>query len=172
MKQLLQVFSFVNKFHEYVAKVSSWLILVLVFTMTYEVIARYGFNSPTIWSYDLSYFLSSMFIMFGLAYTLSIKGHVNIDIFYGRFSPRVKAACDIIFALFLFFPMWILIIKAMIPHVQFSFNMNEKSSFGSWLPIIWPYKIWILVGLIMLLIQGIVEFLRDIIWLVKGGERP
>ncbi|RXJ00679.1 TRAP transporter small permease subunit [Anaerobacillus alkaliphilus] len=172
MKPLLRVFSYVDKFHEFVAKTTAWLILVLIFTMTYEVASRYLFNNPTVWSYDLSYFLSSLFLMFGMAYTMSIKGHVNIDIFYGNFSPRVKAACDVGFALLLFFPLWYLIIATMIPHVQFSINMNEKSSFGSWFPIIWPYKLWILTGLILLFIQGIVEFSRDLIWLIKGGERP
>lgn len=172
MKPLLQVFSYIDKFHEFVAKMTAWLIIVLIFTMTFEVGSRYLFSNPTIWSYDLSYFLSSLFLMFGMAYTLSVKGHVNIDIFYARFTPRVKAGFDIAFALLLFFPLWFLIIKLMIPHFQFSFNMNEKSSFGSWFPIIWPFKLWILLGLIMLLVQGIVEFLRDVLWLIKGGERP
>lgn len=172
LKPLLQVFNYVDKFHEFVAKITSWLILILIFTMTFEVGSRYLFGNPTIWSYDLSYFLSSLFLMFGMAYTLSIKGHVNIDIFYGSFPPRVKATFDIVFALLLFFPMWYLIIELMIPHVVFSIDMNERSSFGSWFPIIWPYKLWILTGLIMLFIQGLVEFIRDMIWLIKGGERP
>jgi TRAP-type mannitol/chloroaromatic compound transport system permease small subunit len=172
LKQLLAVFGIVDKMNEFIAKLFSWSIVVLVLTMTYEVIMRYGFNKPTAWNFDMAYFLSSILLMAGMAYTMKIKGHVNIDIFYGNFPQRVKALLDIIFALILFFPMWYLIIKVMFPNVIFSYNMAERSTWGMWLPIIWPFKGWVLIGTIMLLVQGIVEFLRDVIWVIKGGERP
>jgi TRAP-type mannitol/chloroaromatic compound transport system permease small subunit len=130
------------------------------------------FGSPTQWSYDISYFFGSMTLMLGLAYTLKVKGHVSIDIIYNRFSPRVQALLYVIFALFLFFPLWILMVQAMIPHMLFAWASQEKSWVGTWQPIIYPFKTWITVGVIMLLLQGIAEFIRDLYVLVTGGERP
>jgi len=169
---LKTVLGTIDKVNEVIAKAFSWLMIALVLTMTYEVVMRYGFSSPTIWSYDVSYFLSSLVLMMGMAYTLKIKGHVNIDIFYNRFSTRTKAILDVVFALTLFFPLWILMSKAMFAHVKFAWVMKEKSWVGSWLPIIYPFKTWVTVGVVMLLIQGVAEFIRDLYVAITGGERP
>jgi len=166
------VFRAVDRINEFLAKLFSWAMYLLVFTMVYEVISRYGFGRPTIWSYDVSYFLSSLVVMIGLAYTLSIKGHVRIDIFYHKFSSRMKALADVIFTLAFFFPLLYLLMSAMIPHVMFSWAQGERSWIGTWLPIIYPFKTWVMVGFGLLLIQGTVEFLRDLYVLITGGERP
>lgn len=172
MNTLKAILGVIDNINEWLAKIASWSMVFLVFTMTYEVVARYAFRAPTIWSYDISYFLSSILLMFGMAYTLKVKGHVNIDIFYGRLSNRGKAIMDVIFALILFFPLWLLMVKAMIPHVIFAWKMHEKSWVGTWLPIIYPFKAWVTAGAITLLLQGTAEFIRDVIVAVTGGERP
>ncbi|KKM11159.1 hypothetical protein SY88_09965 [Clostridiales bacterium PH28_bin88] len=172
MSVLNTVLGAIDKTNEWLAKIASWSMVLLVFTMTYEVVSRYVFRAPTIWSYDMSYFLSSIMLMFGMAYTLKVKGHVNIDIFYGRLSGRGKAVLDVIFALLLFFPLWVLMVKAMIPHVIFAWKMHEKSWVGTWLPAVYPFKTWVTVGTITLLLQGTAEFIRDLTVAVTGGERP
>lgn len=172
LSKLSRALGVVDKANEVIAKAFSWGMLLLVVTMTYEVVSRYGFSRPTIWSYDVSYFLSSLVIMMGMAYTLRIKGHVNIDIFYCRCSPRVKAILDVFFALLLFFPLWFLMSRVMFTHVQFSWAMKEKSWVGTWLPIIYPFKTWVTIGVIMLLLQGTAEFIRDLYVAITGGERP
>ena len=160
----------IDRLNEYVAKASALLILILLSTIGYEVIARYVFNSPTIWSYEVTYFLSSFLIVMGMGYTLKKKGHVGVDIVLNAFSLKARAAFSIVFSLLFFFPMLFLIIKMMIPNVLFSFASNEKSWVGSWLPIIWPFKSWILAGLVLLFLQGIVELIRDIATLWSGRE--
>ncbi len=172
MQIVKRLFAAVDKANEFLAKMFSWAMFLLVLTMTYEVIARYAFDSPTLWSYDVSYFLSSLVIMLGMAYTLRIGGHVRIDIFYNRFSPRMKALSDVVFALLLFFPLMILLTSALVPHVRFSWAQEERSWVGTWLPIIYPYKTWVTAGVVLLLVQGTVEFLRNLYVAVTGGERP
>ncbi|MFZ5642049.1 MAG: TRAP transporter small permease subunit [Bacillota bacterium] len=172
MITLKRILSAIDKFNEVVAKIFAWAMLALVLTMAYEVVARYVFNAPTLWSYDVSYFLGSLTLMLGMAYTLRIKGHVSIDIIYNRFSPRVRALLYVIFALFLFFPLWAMMVGVMIPHMMFSWAAQEKSWVGTWQPVIFPFKTWLTLGATMLLLQGIAEFIRDFVVLVKGGERP
>jgi len=172
LQTVKRIFGAVDRANEVLAKLFSWAMLLLVLTMTYEVIARYGFGSPTLWSYDVSYFLSSLMVMLGMAYTLRIRGHVRIDIFYSRFSPRMKALTDVIFALVLFFPLLFLLTKAMVPHVMFSWAQQERSWVGTWLPIVYPYKTWVTAGVLLLLLQGAVEFVRDLYVAITGGERP
>lgn len=172
MQVVKSIFGAVDKVNEFLAKLFAWTMLLLVLTMTFEVISRYGFGRPTLWSFDVSYFLSSMMIMLGMAYTWRIRSHVRIDIFYSKYSPRIKALTDVIFALLLFFPLLILLTGAMVPHVMFSWAQEERSWVGTWLPIIYPYKTWVTAGVILLLLQGTVEFIRDLYVAITGGERP
>jgi len=73
MNLLRRFLAAIDKINEVMAKTFAWAMFILVLTMTYEVISRYLFDSPTIWSYDVSYFLGSLTLMLGMAYTLKIK---------------------------------------------------------------------------------------------------
>lgn len=160
----------IDKMNERIAKAASWLAIVLVLTMAFEVVARYVFNRPTVWSYDLSYFINSLLVMMGLAYTHKLQGHVSIDVISSRFSVRVQSIINVILTLLFFFPICILVIRAMVPNVVFSFTSGERSWVGSWLPPIWPFKLWILIGFVLLLLQGVVEFVRNLLIAIKGEQ--
>jgi TRAP-type mannitol/chloroaromatic compound transport system permease small subunit len=84
----------IDTFSEWCGRVFSWLIIPLVFGATYEVIARYVFNRPTIWAYDLSYMLYGAHFMLGAGYTLLKGGHIRTDIFYQNWSPRTQGRVD------------------------------------------------------------------------------
>lgn len=170
MSQSSKIMNSIEKANEFIGKITSWLVLVLIITVSYEVIARYLFDSPTIWSYEMSYFISSFFVIKGMAYTMQAKGHVAVDVIYNKFSPRTQNILYVMFALLFFFPMWGMIIRHMIPHVIAVYQSGEKSWVGSWLPPIWPFKTWILVGTFMLLLQGIIEFIKNLKGAIRGVD--
>ncbi|ADI13336.1 TRAP transporter small permease subunit [Truepera radiovictrix] len=143
-----------------IAKVVAWLLLPLVLFIAYEVLMRYAFNRPTLWVFDMSYFLTSLVVSLGAAYTLQRKGHVSVDVFYERFPERVRAFIDVLFYLLLFFTTWLLIINVMVPHVINSWQRGELAATGIWRPPIYPFKTWILVGVVLLVLQGVAEFIR------------
>lgn len=144
------------------AKTAAWLMIPLVLFITYEVVMRYVFNRPTLWVFDASYFLTSLIVMLGAAYTLQTRGHVSVDVFYERFSPRTRALIDITLYVVLFFTLWLLIINVMVPHVINSFVRGERAATGIWRPPIWPFKAWILLGVALLTLQGVAEFVRSV----------
>jgi TRAP-type mannitol/chloroaromatic compound transport system permease small subunit len=150
----------IDFFSAIIGKVFSVAVVFLVLVMSYEVVMRYLFNRPTLWVYDMSYFLTSMVVILGAAYTLQMKGHVSVDIFYERFPPRLKALIDTVLYLVLFFSLWLLIINVMVPHVQASWARGERAATGIWVPPIYPFKTWILAGVVLLTLQGVAEFLR------------
>ena len=76
----------------------------MVLSLVYEVVARYFFNAPTIWAYDMTFMLYGSFFMLGAAYTLQRSGHIRTDVFYARWSPRTQARVDLACYLVLFFP--------------------------------------------------------------------
>jgi TRAP-type mannitol/chloroaromatic compound transport system permease small subunit len=160
---------YVDTFSEWTGRCLSWLVLILTFVIGYDVALRYLFNAPTKWAYELSYQLGGTFFWLGAAYTLRHGAHVRIDIFYGRFSTRTKALIDVILYLLLFFPVWIGMTYYLYPYVMHSWHIREKAMMGFWQPIIYPFKTTMILGTIFLLLQGVAEFIRNIITL-SGGE--
>src|SRR3989338_7131879 len=52
---MLKAIKVIDTFSEWSGKAFAWMIVPLVLALTYEVVARYGFDAPTIWAYDVSY---------------------------------------------------------------------------------------------------------------------
>lgn len=151
--------------------ITAWLILPMVLSLTYEVVARYVFNAPTEWAYDMTFMLYGSFFMLGAAYTLQRKGHVRTDSFYAGWSPRRQAATDLAGYLFMFLPFvgvflfvgWGYFVKAYVN--------NETFVSSSWQPITWPFRLAMPVAGALLLIQGFSECLKCIHTL-REGEWP
>jgi TRAP-type mannitol/chloroaromatic compound transport system permease small subunit len=155
---------------EWSGRAISWLVLILTFVLGYEVVMRYVFNAPTKWAFDISYMLGGSYFVLGQAYTLQKRRHVRIDIFYALFSPRKKALVEIVFYLLFFFPLWGILLWKLIPYVYFSWIMQERSMQGYWMPILYPFKTVMPVGILLFLLQGLAEFSRALIALKRGVE--
>jgi TRAP-type mannitol/chloroaromatic compound transport system permease small subunit len=151
-------------------KLVAWLVIPNVLALVYEVIARYILKSPTIWSYEVTYFLYGTHFLLGAAYTLSIKAHIRIDVIHAHLPPRGKAIVDILGYLLLFFPVMIVLVYAGSEFTIQSIEMGEKSGLSPWRPYLYPYKGILVISFFFLLLQGIAEFLRNIVLMVKGKE--
>lgn len=153
---------------EWSGKAVSWFSVALMLVLTYEVIMRYAFKAPTIWAFDIGYMLGGPIFLVGAAYTLRRKGHVRIDMVYSRFSPRWQAYLDIIFTLIFFFPLWGILLVKLIPYVYYSWAFRENALESFWRPPIYPFKTVLPVGVALLLLQGIAEFIRSLNIVFKG----
>src|SRR5688572_33144082 len=91
---LWRVVRVVDGFTRLTGRVFAWLVVPLAGGVTYEVVARYGFNAPTIWAFDLTYMLYGSLFMLGAAYALLKGAHIRTDIFWERFSDRTKGLID------------------------------------------------------------------------------
>jgi len=86
-----------------------------------------------------------------------------------KFPVKIQALINVIFMIIMFFLTWILIVWAMIPDVINSWRILERGTLGSFPPI-YPYKTWILVGTLMLTLQGVNVFIRELYRLIHGKE--
>lgn len=64
---LLVITAKIDRFTDAVGVVVAWLNIPLVLAVSYEVVARYAFNAPTIWSFDVTYMLYSAIDPWGVA---------------------------------------------------------------------------------------------------------
>jgi TRAP-type mannitol/chloroaromatic compound transport system permease small subunit len=145
-----------------------WLILPLVAGITYEVIARYFFRAPTIWAYDVAYMLYGSHFMLGAAYTLHKGGHIRTDIFYQNWSLRTRGLVDASLYLFFFFPGMAFFLWMGLQEALHSWDIREVSDASPWRPIIYPFKTVIPVAVLLLIVQGLSEFLKSGYAALKG----
>jgi TRAP-type mannitol/chloroaromatic compound transport system permease small subunit len=145
-----------------------WLVLPLVFALTYEVFARYVFHAPTIWAYDAAYMLYGTHFMLGAAYTLYKGGHIRTDLFYQSWSVRTRGTVDATLYLLFFFPGIALFFWMGLQEALHSWDIREVSDASPWRPILYPFKAMIPISLALLLIQGVSEFLKSAYAAIEG----
>ena len=78
----------IDKFSKIVGSIVCWILMPLIFAMTYEVLARKLFLAPTIWAYDISRFLYGALFMLGAGYALSKGVHIRADFLYRNFKTK------------------------------------------------------------------------------------
>lgn len=149
-------------------KAVGWLILPMVGSLVYEVFARYLFDAPTVWAYDMTYMLYGSFFMLGAAYTLQRKGHIRTDMFYGAWSPRRQGAVDAVCYLLFFFPGMIVFLVVTWDFFAVSFGQGERVVTSPWMPVVYPLKGAMFAATLLLVLQGIAEFLRSCYAAAKG----
>ena len=101
---LLATIRTIDRFTDWTGTVISWLSVPLVAAVAYEVVARYLFNAPTIWAFDVTYMLYGTLFMLGAAYALHKGAHIRTDFFWEQFSTRKKGVIDTISYVLFFFP--------------------------------------------------------------------
>jgi TRAP-type mannitol/chloroaromatic compound transport system permease small subunit len=167
MNRLTAILNAVDGINDWVGKVLSVGVLFMFFLVLIEVIRRYFFNSPTVWGNELTQLTFGVYAVLGGGYVLRWGGHVNVDIFYGRFSTRGRAIVDIItFSLFFIFCGMILIYGGSLAWESLSRLEHSQSA---WNPPLYPVKLMIPTGAFLLMIQGIAKLVRDIVTVVTGG---
>ena len=158
MKRLVR---YINSCNETFGRWVALLILPLVFVVMYEVIARRVFHSPTVWAFEVTVYLYGAHFMLGMAYTLLHDRHVRIDIIVLQFSEKVQLWLRIITFIIIFIPFVGVLAYASVGYALDSWA-NWEHSWSAWKPPLYPYKTVMPVAVILLLIQGISNFIRDI----------
>ena len=161
----------VDHFNTAIGQNFAWTILVLTLAVCYEVVARYAFNAPTSWAYDVSYMLYGTLFMMAGAYTLARNGHVRGDFLYRQWSPKAQAWCDLVLYFLFYFPGILALVYSGWSYASLAYLLNEHSASSPDGPIIWPFKAIIPVVGVMMLLQGIVEVARCITC-IRTGEWP
>lgn len=165
MRTIVRVIESVS---EWTGRVIRWACLALVLVLAYETTARYVFNAPTLWAYEISTMLGVTIAVLGWAYVYRHHGHVRVDVFYTHLSPRGKAIIDVVFSLIFLFPLFIVFTYASTMRLWFSWSIGEKLIESGWLIPAAPIRAVMVLGLSLFVFQGVAQFIRDLYLLVKG----
>ncbi len=169
----------IEKIYNRIGMISEWsgrtvrfLMIILVLNIVYDVSARYIFNAPTVWSFGLSYMTGTAIIAMGMCYVYYHHANVRIDIIYSRLPPKGKLMIDVALTIVFFFPLVLMLTKVWAQDTWQAYVLKEVSSETIWYPPLWPIKLVVTIGFVLLLLQGIATFLKDVISLAKGGSEP
>ncbi len=157
---------------EKVGEAAKWLIIAVILATSYEVFMRYVLNSPTTWVWATTQMLGAGFIALGLANNHRINANVRVDIISMKFSPRLRATLEVLFTVLFFFPLFVILTKLFVQDAFFALAINQVDNTSAWSPITWPYKMVIAAGMVLIFVQGVATFAKDILILKNGGEEP
>jgi len=145
-----------------------WLAVLVMLTMTFEVIMRYVFNNPTAWSYDTTIMLGGALFILSTPYVLLHNRNIRIDLFYARYSPRMQKIVDLVFAaMFLLTAIGVFTQQAW-KYALWSLEVGEISQFGYWEPSMTPYRFAVAVGFTLLALESVSWFIRELYAVTTG----
>jgi TRAP-type mannitol/chloroaromatic compound transport system permease small subunit len=150
----------------YIGKSVSFIIYFVMIIIVFELISRWLFNAPTEWVHEASTMLFGIFFILGGGYALIRGEHVRMDVLYSHLSDRGKAIADIAtFSLFLIYVSILIWYGG--KSAWRSLMINEHSQ-TVWGPPIYPSKILLVAGAVLILIAGTTKLIRNILTLVSA----
>lgn len=148
----------------------SVLVFVMVVVISYEVVARYFFNAPTVWALELATLLFGPYFILAGPYILHRGGHVNVDILYGKLPRRWAGVADCA-TYVIIVVLSVIVIRESWPLAVNAWNSGE-TSFSAWNPPTWWIKALIPVGFGLLLLQSLAELVDAVARAAGGRQTP
>jgi len=146
------------------SRLASWLaravVVVLVAAMIFEVAARYFFQSPTIWAFDISYMCTGAMFVLGTAWALREDAHVRIDVLSSRFPPPVRRCVEGVAFLLVLCPIVAAIAWVAVRRTWDAWVRQEVEMVSPWAPLMWPFYASLALGLGLLALQLAAEGVR------------
>lgn len=164
MKALLALSRAIDGLNEQVGKFTYWLILAAVLISTGNAVVRYSFNMSSNAWLEIQWYLFSFVFLFCAGYTLLHNQHVRIDIVSGFLSAKGRAWIDILGALFFLLPMAVAIMWLSWPVFLDAYRSGEVSTNAGGL-LVWPGRLMVPVGFLLLVLQGLSELIKRIAFL-------
>jgi TRAP-type mannitol/chloroaromatic compound transport system permease small subunit len=160
----------IERLSGFTGKTTAWLVVPLIAATTYDVAARYVFNAPTEWAYEVAYMAMGAHALLGMAFTLREGGHIRIDAFTQKFSQTAKAVIDLVGYLVFVLPCLVWVTWSLWAYWVKALRTNELSGQSAWNPVIWPFKLVFFVAFVLLVLQILAEIIKAILYL--AGRRP
>ena len=149
----------VDAINERVGNFAMYLVVIMICVLFYSTISKSFFN-PSLWTLEMAQFTMVAYYLLGGGYTLKNGAHVRMDLIYGRWSPKTKAAVDAFTAIFLIFYL-VILLRGGISSTQYAIEYGERGR-SIWRPYMAPIKIIACIGITLMLAQAVAEFFKDI----------
>lgn len=155
MGTITSIIRAIDRINTWVGKLAGCVALLMVFVVTTDVIMRYAFDTTFVAVQELEWHLFGILFLLGAGYTLLVDGHVRVDVFYQRLSPKGQAWINLIGVLFFLLPGCYLVLDTSWQFFSMSYAIGEGSPDPGGLPARWALKAFIPIGFSLVTIQGV-----------------
>ncbi len=146
-------------------RAAAWLILLLVLLVAGDVLFRYVWHVSSVAEQELEWHVLAVIALIGASYTLQQGEHVRVDIFYQRYSLRVRRWMDLLFPALIVVPSMLFIAWLSLGFVGMSWEVAEGSPDPGGLPGRYLIKAFVPLGFLLVALQGVAMTLYGIIQL-------
>jgi TRAP-type mannitol/chloroaromatic compound transport system permease small subunit len=152
-----------------IGKVVSWLILLAVVVSAVNAVVRKVFDTSSNSWLELQWVLFSAVFLMCASWTLLANEHIRIDIVNGLLPKQLRNTIDVVGHTLFLLPLTIIMVATGVPFFLRSFAINEQSGNAGGLPQ-WPAKSLVVIGFLLLFLQGVSELIKRIA--VMRGRIP
>jgi TRAP-type mannitol/chloroaromatic compound transport system permease small subunit len=173
MQRLLAICRWIDALNTWVGRFVAWMTAVVVAVVFIDVVMRYAFKTSFVFTQELEWQLFSFIFLIGAGYTLLKDGHVRVDIFYQRMTPKGQAWINLLGVLFFLIPGCLMVLVTSYNFVQSSFAVMEGSPDPGGIPYRWILKACIPVGFVFILLQGFSMGIKSLVTILNiPAETP
>lgn len=186
---ILGYISAIDAMNRFIGRIAMYLIFVLIAVLLWSSVSKV-FLTPTMWTLETAQFVMVAYFVLGGPYSIQMGSNVRMDLFYGEWSPKTKAWVDAFTVFFLIFYLGVLLYGGLVSTAyslgyfgnepfDFLFNLvgtlftegaaaaDDKLGFlerspTAWRPWLWPIKVVLCLGVLLMILQSLAEFFRDI----------
>lgn len=155
METLLQLARRIDRLNESLGRPVAWLILVAVLIAVLTAFARKAGTGSNAFI-EIQWYLFAAIFLLGAGHTLKRDEHVRIDVIARRFSPRARAAIDLVGHLLFLLPLCLVLIWLGSENAWTAWRTQEMSADAGGLPR-WPVLALIPAGFLLLGLQVLSE---------------
>jgi TRAP-type mannitol/chloroaromatic compound transport system permease small subunit len=149
----------VDKTNRLVGRVAMYLIFAMMGILLYSSITKAIFIPP-LWALEMAQFTMAAYYLLGGGYSMQLDSHVRMDLLYSRWSIKTRAAVDAITVfLLIFYLVFLLYGGYSSSHYALQY---AETSYSSWSPYMAPIKIIMSFGIVLMLLQAIATFFRNL----------
>ena len=155
---------------------------------------------PSLWTLEIAQFLMVAYYIMGGPYSIQLNSNVRMDLAYSVLSRKGKAMVDAFTIIFLLIYLGFLLVGALNSFSYSLGNFREAAvpflyglvsavftdgfdgaaekigvierSRSIWRPPMWPVKLLMIFGIVLMLLQASAEFIKDIARLKTGLDDP
>ena len=149
----------VDAVNQKVGLIAMYGIFAIMGILLYSSISK-TFFVPSLWTLEMAQFFMVAYYLLGGGYSMQTDSHVRMDLLYSRWSPRTKAMIDAVTILCLVVYL-VLLIYGGISSTTYALEYGEKS-YSAWAPRMAPIKLVMCVGIVLMLLQVIAVFFRNL----------
>lgn len=168
-------YKFIDGLNDRIGRFVAWFSLAMVLIQFVVVLMRYIFSASdflflsSLWWQEAIVYLHGALIMAGAGYTFLHNGHVRVDIFYSKATPRAQDWTDLLGSLVFLLPMCWLIAWSAWPNAVLSWQNLEGSTETSGIPYKYVLKSTVLLLAALLALQAVSTMIKAALRL-RGHE--